>query len=75
VDDSYKLPLPNGLLGTLTPNQYWSPMGPATSACVSCHDSDATLAHAYTNTTFFGESCSTCHGEGSDYDVEKVHAR
>jgi OmcA/MtrC family decaheme c-type cytochrome len=78
-NDSYLLPLPAGLLATTTPQEWWSPMGPQAAACLSCHDSDDTRAHAYTNTAFFddifGESCGTCHGEGKSYAVEKVHAR
>ena len=45
------------------------------AACLSCHDDDDTAVHAYTNTAFFGESCSTCHGEGKDAAVDKVHAQ
>jgi hypothetical protein len=76
---SYSLPLVAGmdvdLLDTLTPNQFWTPMGPISSACVSCHDGDDSLAHAFQQTTFFSESCTTCHGRGSAFDVVKVHAR
>jgi hypothetical protein len=75
VNDSYKLPLPSGLLDTLRPNSLWGETPPASAACLSCHDSYETESHAYANTTFFGESCSTCHGDGKGFDVEKVHAR
>jgi len=47
---------------------------PVAAACLSCHDSDAAASHAYSNTSFFGESCATCHGEGKDFSVDKVHA-
>ena len=74
VNDSQQLPLPAGLLETTTPQEWWDPMMPAASACLSCHDSDDAASHAYANTTFFGESCSTCHGEGKSASVDKVHA-
>jgi hypothetical protein len=67
--------LPDGLLPTMTPQAWWSPMQPQAAACLSCHDSDDAAVHAYSNTVFFGESCSTCHGEGKVYSVDKVHAR
>lgn len=75
VNNSQQLSLPAGLLPTTTPQEWWSPMQPASAACLSCHNSDDAAAHAYTNMTFFGESCATCHGEDKTYAVDKVHAR
>jgi hypothetical protein len=75
VNDSYLLPLQEeDLLPQITPNFWWDPIEPVASACLGCHDSDDASAHAYANTTFFGESCSTCHGEGKSVSVDKVHA-
>jgi OmcA/MtrC family decaheme c-type cytochrome len=75
VNDSYELPLPKGVLATTTPRDWWTPTEPIAAACLSCHDDDSTTIHADANTTFFGESCSTCHGEGKDFAVSKAHAR
>jgi hypothetical protein len=74
VNNSQQLPLPAGLLPTATPQAWWDPMLPIASACLSCHDGDSAAVHAYSNTTFFGESCATCHGEGKEFAVDKVHA-
>lgn len=49
---------------------------PETSACVGCHDSPASSAHAETMTAAMGaEACATCHASGSAFGVEEVHAR
>lgn len=74
VNDSQQLSLPEGLLPTVIPNFWWDPVMPAAAACLSCHDSDATAVHAFTNTSVFGEACATCHGEGMEFAVDKVHA-
>jgi OmcA/MtrC family decaheme c-type cytochrome len=75
VDDSYTLPLPAGVLDTVTPRDYWDPMQPAAAACLSCHDSLDAAAHAEANTSDLGESCSLCHGTDAAFSVERVHAR
>lgn len=75
VNDSYKLPLPDDLLPTTTGKALWEPMQATAAACLSCHDGDDAASHAFANTTVFGESCATCHGEGKNFAVEKVHAR
>ncbi len=80
---SYTLPLAQtGIsLRSSTLRDYFSPQGPATAACLGCHDNQDAAAHAYLNTTNFGgpaqpaEACATCHGTGKDWDVDKVHAR
>jgi hypothetical protein len=65
----------------VTLRDYFSPQGPATAACLGCHDSRDVAAHAFTNTANFpgsnipAEACATCHGTGADFDVAKVHAR
>ena len=74
VNNSQQLPTPDGLLPQITPNFWWDPIEPAGAACLSCHDSDDATSHAYANTTFIGESCSTCHGVGKSESVDKVHA-
>jgi hypothetical protein len=75
VDDSYTLPLPDGVLPVTTPRDLWTPMLPESASCLSCHDSDGAKIHADSNTSDLGEACSTCHGTGKTYSVEAVHAR
>jgi len=80
VAGAYTLPLQSGIASVNTPRDYFSPQGPATVACLGCHDNVDAAAHAYLNTAFFGgttpaEACATCHGTGKDWDVDKVHAR
>lgn len=78
---AYTLPLPTGIASVNTPRDYFSPQGPATAACLGCHDNSDAAAHAYLNSTTFpgasvpSEACATCHGTGKDWDVAKVHAR
>jgi OmcA/MtrC family decaheme c-type cytochrome len=75
VDDSYLLPLPDYALDTVAPADYWSPLSPTASTCMSCHDSLDVAAHVQANTSELGESCNLCHGDGAAFDIEKVHAR
>ncbi|MBI5280635.1 MAG: OmcA/MtrC family decaheme c-type cytochrome [Candidatus Solibacter usitatus] len=72
---SYQLPLPKGLLASLTPRGFFSPTPPTATACLACHDRLSTAAHAFVNIAPFGESCATCHAEDSEFAVTKVHAR
>lgn len=55
-----------------------------TTACASCHDSQASLAHMQLNgghfyasrtstAASFGESCLTCHGPGKTASITSVH--
>ena len=77
-NSTYNLPLPTGAIPVVTQRDFFSPQGPATAACLGCHDNVDVAAHAYLNTVmspFFGEACATCHGDGKDHDVVKVHAR
>jgi len=74
VNDSYELPLPEGVLATTTPRGYWDPTPPITAACTACHDSLDAAIHADSNISGLGEACNTCHGEGREFEVEKVHA-
>jgi OmcA/MtrC family decaheme c-type cytochrome len=80
VGSSYTVPLPATNVATVTPKNYWSPTLPTAAACLGCHDSVATAAHAFINTTTFGgttqvESCAVCHKESADFPVSKSHAR
>jgi OmcA/MtrC family decaheme c-type cytochrome len=76
VNDSYTLPLTTeDLLDTTAPREFFSPLPPETAACVGCHDSESVATHAFTMTAPFGEACAACHGTGSDFSVERVHAR
>ncbi|OFW17184.1 MAG: hypothetical protein A3H27_17885 [Acidobacteria bacterium RIFCSPLOWO2_02_FULL_59_13] len=75
VNNSHLLPLPAGVANTLAPREFYSPLGPAASACLGCHDSQAAAAHAFLQTAPFGESCAACHGEGKEFSVSRVHAR
>ncbi len=75
---TYNLPLPTGTIFAITQRDFFSPQGPGTSACLGCHDNVDAAAHAYLNTVFtpfMGEACASCHGDGKDWDVVKVHAR
>ncbi len=72
---SYQLPLPQGLLPTQAPRDFYTPIPPESAACISCHDTAYAAAHAYVNTAPFAEACASCHGNGAEFAVDKVHAR
>jgi OmcA/MtrC family decaheme c-type cytochrome len=79
VGNTYTVPTPAGTVATVTPKNYWSPTMPIATACLGCHDSVSTAAHAFINTTTFGtmqvESCEVCHKESAEFAVSKSHAR
>jgi OmcA/MtrC family decaheme c-type cytochrome len=75
VNNSNQLPLPEGLAKTVAPRESYSPLGPAASACLGCHDEEDASQHALQMTAPFAESCPVCHEEGADFAVSKVHAR
>jgi len=75
TEETYQLPLPDGVLPTSTPNDFVPEWQPTAAACLSCHDSIDAAAHAYTNIAPFGEACVSCHGNNADFSVDKVHAR
>ena len=50
-------------------------LGPISSVCTACHDSDAAIAHADTQMIDGREACLICHQEGRDEAVSVVHAR
>jgi OmcA/MtrC family decaheme c-type cytochrome len=85
VGTSYQVPLPATNLAVTTPNWYWTPTLPISAACLGCHDTTTTAAHAFINTTVLGgksvESCEVCHKEKDSanfqppFAVTKVHAR
>ncbi|HEV7487551.1 MAG TPA: OmcA/MtrC family decaheme c-type cytochrome [Thermoanaerobaculia bacterium] len=79
---AYTLPLQQTNIASVTTlRDYFTPHGPATAACLGCHDNKDAAAHAFLNTANFpgstipAEACATCHGTGKDQSVEKAHAR
>jgi OmcA/MtrC family decaheme c-type cytochrome len=81
VDETFTVPLPAGVIPSVTPRFYYNPTPPISAACLGCHDSITDAAHAFVNTANLGasqspvESCPVCHGEGSGFAVTIVHAR
>jgi OmcA/MtrC family decaheme c-type cytochrome len=70
---------PPGLLATATPTDWYTPMQHYATACLACHDTQSTAAHAFTMTATFpdgtaAEACATCHGSGAAFSVDQVHA-
>ncbi len=75
VGTTYTLPLPDGLVATDAPAFFYTPVQPAASACLGCHNGQDAAAHALQMTSSLGESCDVCHGENAEFAVTKVHAR
>ncbi|MGA7614715.1 MAG: OmcA/MtrC family decaheme c-type cytochrome [Thermoanaerobaculia bacterium] len=81
VSGSQNIPVATGADPVTTLRDYFSPQGPATAACLGCHDNRDAAAHAYLMTAQFpgsdtpAEACATCHSSGKDWAVDKVHAR
>jgi OmcA/MtrC family decaheme c-type cytochrome len=56
--------------------------GATAAACTGCHDDDATAVHVQTQSLVSStdpkdimEACATCHAAGSEFGIDKVHAR
>jgi OmcA/MtrC family decaheme c-type cytochrome len=67
-DDGYELPVDRN-----HPDEQTNPSREWANVCSACHDSNAATAHI--NTQIFAglEACSTCHADGREWDVERVH--
>lgn len=74
IDGTQNIPAPDNRLNVNSPGSFINPMGPATAACLACHDTKAAASHALANTSALGEACSVCHGPNADFAVTKVHA-
>jgi OmcA/MtrC family decaheme c-type cytochrome len=72
---TYGVPIVEEARATVTQRDWYSPMLPAASACLSCHDGADAAAHAFVNTAPFGEACGSCHGDNREFSVEKSHSR
>ncbi len=73
---TYELPLAENVLPTQTPRGFFPVTQPVAAACLGCHTSRSTAAHASIMTSpTLGESCDVCHGRNADFGVAKVHAR
>ena len=75
INNSQQLPLRAGLRSVKEPAGPLTDRQPETNACTSCHASAAVIAHAQANTAPIGESCSVCHGQNSEFSVDRVHAQ
>jgi OmcA/MtrC family decaheme c-type cytochrome len=75
VNNSYQLPLPDGLANVVNPRGQVNPMGPASAACMGCHTGSEIASHVLAMTTTAGESCDVCHGKNAEFSVDSVHAR
>lgn len=75
VNNSYQLPLPDGVADVVDPRSPVNPMGPASAACMGCHTGSAVASHVVTMTTTIGESCDVCHGNSAEFSIDRVHAR
>lgn len=76
---TYLPPAPEGASDTVVTQAGTeiSRTAPTTSACTGCHDTDAAIAHALSNTAAPGgeEACSVCHGQFRSEAVDVVHSR
>jgi OmcA/MtrC family decaheme c-type cytochrome len=77
VNNSYQIPLPDGLLPSQSPRGWITPtMEPIQAACLACHTEKHAAAHANIMTDkTLGESCEVCHSASADFAIDKVHAR
>jgi OmcA/MtrC family decaheme c-type cytochrome len=70
---------PLGTPNTLCTTNAWTATAtstpPEAAACLACHDEPAAAIHASVMTSALGESCAVCHGPGSAFGVDVVHAR
>jgi len=66
---------PAGIRDVLDPQGFINPVKPFTASCIGCHSSATASSHALSNTTSIGESCEVCHGPGSTFAVDKMHAQ
>lgn len=72
--DTYNIPSA-GIVATIEPNEFFSPIPPNSAACLGCHDTLGAAAHAFVNIAPFGEACSACHASDREFSVTRVHAR
>ncbi len=76
VNNSNQLPLPDGVLPTVSPRGWMNPTQPIAAACLACHTEKPVAAHASIMTSpTLGESCEACHGRDAQFSIDRVHAR
>jgi OmcA/MtrC family decaheme c-type cytochrome len=75
VNNSYQVDNVGAVAAVATPGSLTPTTMPIQAACLGCHDDRPAAVHALVNTSQYGESCVTCHGQNGEFAVDKVHAR